>query len=140
MTEVPLKLSSFHVGNTPGIRTSDFHVGRYRLAKHLGTSLLSVVDAAPEYTRQLLLDAPSAFPSGRIAIFVCQCCASLDCGAITVAVEVANGVVTWKDFGNEAPDPDPPYVPELYARTGPFYFEETAYRSALLPYARQRGR
>jgi hypothetical protein len=133
-----VKLSSFYIGSTPGIRTSDFHVGRYRLAKHLGTSSINVVDASPEYTRQLLLDVPSAFPSGRVAIFVCERCAGLDCGAITVAIEVENGIVTWKDFGNEAPGSEPPSFPDLYARTGPFYFDETAYRSALRPHARGR--
>jgi len=135
-----MNLSSFHVGSTPGIRTTDFHVGRYRLAKHLGTTSLNALDADPKYARQLLLEEPSEFQSGRIPIFVCERCAGLDCGATTVAVEILEGVVTWSQFGREVPDRDSLLVSEIDARTGPFHFDLTEYRSALRPYTRARPR
>src|SRR5512147_153210 len=116
-----MRLSSFHVGNTPGIRTTDFHVGRYCLAKHFATSAVNGLDVDPKYARQLLRDVASDFASGRVPLFVCERCASLDCGAITVAVEVDSGVVTWRDFAIEAPCQAELTVPEIYARTGPFY-------------------
>jgi hypothetical protein len=133
-----MKLSSFRVGNTPGIRTSDFHIGRYCLAKHFATSAVNALDAGAKYARQLLLAEPSDFPSGRVPVFVCECCADLGCGATTVAVEIADGIVTWQDFGIEVPYGDNPIVSEVYARTGPFHFDLTDYRSALLPYCRRR--
>jgi hypothetical protein len=133
-----MKLSSFHIGNTPGVRTTDFHVGRYCLAKHFAISAINALDASPKYARQLLLEEPSDFPSGRVPIFVCECCADLACGARTVAVEIADDIVTWRDFGLEAPYGETLVVPEIYARTGPFYFDLTAYRSALRPYTRAR--
>lgn len=133
-----MKLSSFHVGNTPGIQTTDFHIGRYCLAKHLGTSEVNAVAASPRYARQLLLLEPSEFRSGRVPIFVCECCGGLDCGATTVAVEICDGIVTWQEFGRESPGEEELFVPELYARTGPFYFDLTDYRSALRPYTRSR--
>ena len=133
-----MRLSSFRVGNTPGIRTSDFHIGRYCLAKHFATSAVNALDASPKYARQLLLAEPSDFPSGRIPIFVCECCAGLDCGATTVAVEIGDGVVTWQDFGREVPYENDLIVSEVHARTGPFHFDLTDYRSALLPYTRRR--
>ena len=133
-----VKLSSFHIGNTLGVGTADFHIGRYRLAKHLRISGVSALEASPKYGRQLLLDAPSDFTSGRVPLFVCACCADLSCGATTVAVEIADGVVVWKDFGREAPYSDQVVVPEIYARTGPFHFDLTEYRSAVLPYTRGR--
>lgn len=133
-----MRLSSFQVGYTPGMRSVDFHVGRYRLAKHLGTTRLNALDADPKYARQLLLEEPSDFPSRRVPLFVCERCADLDCGAITVAVDIAAGVVTWAEFGQEAPYEGSLSVPDVYARTGPFFFDAVEYRSALLPYARRR--
>jgi hypothetical protein len=133
-----MKLSSFRVGTTPGVRTTDFHIGRYCLAKHFATSEVNALDANPKYARQLLLAEPSDFPSGRIPIFVCERCAGLDCGATTVAVTIGDGVVTWQDFGIEVPYGDNLIVSEVYARSGPFHFDLTDYRSALLPYGRRR--
>ncbi|HET9957268.1 MAG TPA: hypothetical protein VFQ61_22375 [Polyangiaceae bacterium] len=126
------------MANTPGIHTSDFHIGRYRLAKHFATSAINALDVDPKYARQLLLESASEFPSGRVPLFVCECCADLSCGAITVAVEIADGLVTWRDFGRETPYASVPAFPEIYARTGPFYFELTAYRSTLRPYSHTR--
>lgn len=133
-----MKLSSFRVGNTPGVRSTDFHIGRYCLAKHFATSAMNAIDASTKYARQLLLTEPSDFPSGRVPIFVCECCAGLDCGATTVAVKIGDGVVTWQDFRMEAPYDEGRVVSEVYARTGPFHFDLVDYRSALLPYTRHR--
>lgn len=63
---------------------------------------------------------------------------ALDCGATTVAVKIGDGVVTWQDFGIEVPAGDNLVVSEVYARTGPFHFDLTDYRSALIPYTRRR--
>ncbi len=134
-----MKLVSFHVGLTPGFGFSDFHLGRYRLARHLGTKLIGVLDVDPKYARQLLLAEPSDFPSGRVPLYVCECCADLDCGAITVKVVRAEDAFVWSDFAHEAPHAEGPAPStEVLRRTGPFAFDATQYRSALQPYARSR--
>lgn len=130
---------SFHIGVTEGFSFSDFHLGKYRLAKHLGTSRISALDVDPKYARQMLLMEPSDFPSGRVALYVCECCADLGCGAITVQVERVNESFAWSKFAFEAPYAEgPAESTDVERRTGPFVFDAADYVSALRPYTMPR--
>lgn len=42
--------------------------------------------------------------TGRVAILVCQVCADVDCGVLSVSIERSGGVVRWSRFGWEWPD------------------------------------
>ena len=117
---------------------SDFCVGRIQLASHLRANGLASVDVDPRFARQLLLKEPSDFASGRVPLFVCECCGDLGCGALTVAVKRLEGEYVWSEFGYEGLDSTSISAGDYIARTGPFAFHPTAYESALLPYARKR--
>lgn len=74
--------------------------------------------------------------SGRVAIFVCQVCADVDCGVLSVSIERSGGVVRWNRFGWEGPGEGARPV-DGPAGTMMFEFEEAAY-DALLEAVRTR--
>ena len=113
----------------------DIQAGRIVLGRHLQTHLLCVVGTAPELVRQLLGRDKSEFPSGRVPLFICEECGDLDCGAVTVRVDIGPESVVWSDFVIEAPW-DPNRTQDIhYARTGPIAFRRDDYESVLSPYA-----
>lgn len=85
-------------------------------------------DASDEVIDRFLgLRAPDA-PSGRTSIYVCALCSDLGCGAITVLIERAPGVVIWRDFGWQN-DYEPDVTSDGMVDVGPFQFDESAYRA-----------
>lgn len=113
---------------------SDFRVGRILLAAHLRASGVASIDVDRKFARQLMLREPSNFASGRVPLFVCECCADLGCGALTVSVHHEGDRVVWSDFAYEGLDESALSGSEDVARTGPFSFDRALYDSALSPY------
>jgi hypothetical protein len=74
-----------------------------------------------EHIKQLLA------ASGRVPLYVCAECGGLDCGALTVLIERAQGGFVWRDFafGNSY-DPKMTDV-DSYRGVGPFVFNKTEY-------------
>ncbi|MCO7225953.1 hypothetical protein [Pleionea sp. CnH1-48] len=137
MTFNDFDLYSASRANFPQETFVDFKVDSLKLAKHLDiTDSLGMLSVDPKYARQLLLKEPSEFLSGRVPLYVCACCADLYCGAVTVAVELIDNMVVWKNFGWEDPDSQDISQSEYMEHTGPFYFEKKPYRNVLYPYTR----
>jgi hypothetical protein len=114
---------------------TDFQVGRLKLALHLGIhSHLGALSVSSVYAKQLLLQIPSDFVSGRVPLYVCGCCADLGCGAVTVQVEETDEGIIWRDIGYEGLDAEHHSQSPYMERTGPFLFVPSVYRTALLPY------
>ncbi len=116
----------------------DFKVGRFQLSKHFSITHLCSLSVSKEYGKQLLLKKPSALDSGRVPLFVCECCADLECGALTVEVLKIDGGYSWKNFGYErfeAKGYDNSYSQSKYMeRMGEIYFEKEQYNSTIQPY------
>lgn len=116
-----------------------FKVGRLVLPRHWGLGEWEVSALTrPGVAKQLCLQVPSEFPSGRIPLYVCRC-GDLQCGAVTVRVSEEGGLIRWAEFGREAPyawegESQELHQSEYMARTGPFEFERDAYRYALSPF------
>ncbi len=114
----------------------DYKAGAYILSKHFNIEkFLASLTADSSYVKQLLLKKDSDFESGRAPLYVCNCCADLGCGALTVRVEKIEGGYRWSDFGYEGIDSKEISQDDYMRRTGPFEFDEIQYKSALLPYA-----
>jgi hypothetical protein len=79
------------------------------------------------YRDQVLLRVESGLPSGRYVLLVCPICADLGCGCISADIELADGVVTWRQFGFEN-DYSTDVEPLGWLS---FAFELEAYRAAL---------
>ena len=85
------------------------------------------------YALQLLRRERSALPSGRVPLYVCECCADLGCGCIAVKVSEFEDYVVWSsiayDDNNQAQSPDEleSSFPDLRA----YYFLRTQYEEAL---------
>jgi hypothetical protein len=102
--------------------------------------MLSVVDLAwpaeaGSALRQLAGVEPRSLgwplAPGRLPLYVCQMCADLGCGAITVEVARGEGVVAWRDFQMENGYTEQSDMIDLSA-LGPFTFDANAYRTTLL--------
>ena len=102
--------------------------------------MLSVVDLAwpaeaASSLRQLagveprLLDWPLA--PGRLPLYVCQMCADIGCGAITVEVTRGVGVIAWQAFQMENGYTNQSEMIDL-SGLGPFTFDANEYQAALL--------
>lgn len=115
----------------------DFKIGKLNLAVHLDVGKsIGVLSVDKRYAKQLLLKEASELESGRIPLYVCECCADLGCGAITVLIEQKDGCITWSDFRSEGYAIDEAFQSEYMKRTGPFYFDKEEYFSAILPYSK----
>jgi len=98
------ELSQFSLASSPwpkrpGASFVDFKTGRLTLSKHLGLSGIGVLSIDRKYAAQLLLKQKSELDSGRVPLFVCECCADLGCGALTAKIERVSGTVRWSEFG-----------------------------------------
>lgn len=119
-----------------GFVSSDFKLGNIELGKHLDVGRsLGVLDVNADYALQLLGRADSAFPGGRVPLYVCECCADLGCGALTVKVEQVGEKVVWRDFGYQEPEDENISQSDYLKRTGPFEFNQAEYVSAIKPYS-----
>ncbi len=96
-------------------------------------SLASVI-SSKEYTKQLLLKKSSEFKSGRVPLYVCECCENLGCGAFTVKVEKMENFIVWSEFGYEGANSEGISQSEFAQKGGPFYFNVEQYKSALSQY------
>lgn len=113
----------------------DYKIGKLQLSKHFDIGIvLASLAVSKEYAKQLLLTKPSDFKSGRVPLYVCNYCADLGCGALTVRVEKTGNGVVWSEFGYEGLDGEEISQSEYMERTGPFYFDSEQYKSAISPY------
>jgi len=53
------------------------------------------------YAKQLLLKKPAELENGRVPLYVCNCCADIGCGAVTVKVVQEGDYFVWSSFGYE---------------------------------------
>jgi hypothetical protein len=113
----------------------DFKIGKLKLAKHLDvTENHGVLAVKGTFAKQLLLKEPSEFKSNRVPLYVCNCCADLGCGALSVNVEKTDSGYIWRDFGYENNYKHGFFQNEFMKRTGPFIFSISNYVSVLKPY------
>ncbi|WP_431685702.1 hypothetical protein [Hahella sp. NBU794] len=118
---------------------ADYKIGNIRLAKHLGINDdFSAIEVDRDYAKQLLLRMPSCLASGRVPLYLCGCCADLGCGAVTVKVEDLGGRIKWSDIGWESNWKQGFSQNNWMKRTSPFYFDKTAYISALRGYSMRK--
>jgi len=54
-----------------------------------------------QVSKQLLGDAPSPLPTGRVPVLVCSECGDIGCGAITVRITLEPKSVLWSDWKHE---------------------------------------
>jgi hypothetical protein len=81
---------------------------------------------------ELLLEAPSEHPEGRVSIYVCPECGDFYCGAFTARIERNGAWVVWRDFGYENTyDPDPSEPSPTWEALGPFQFEWAEYEATI---------
>jgi hypothetical protein len=118
----------------------DFEVGRWRLGEHFDllpvgraneipyACVLAGADASA-FAQQLTGRARSPLPSGRVALFLCGC-GDVGCGALTVAVEIDDDAVVWRDFGWEAPYEEGFSQCEVMAQMRPLVFDTSVYVQA----------
>ena len=120
---------------TTGDYCTDFKVGNIRLADHLGVKdEVSSIEVDSKYAKQLLLQEPSDLKSKRVPLYVCNCCADLSCGTLTVKVERTMGFYIWSDFRRESDYEDGWCQSQYMERTGPFEFDKENYTSIIQPY------
>lgn len=137
MKESSLELYTTKSSGENPISYPDFKIGSLKLAKHLDIKeehgVLAVNSA---FAKQLLLKEPSELESKRVPLYVCNCCADLGCGALTVNVEKINDCFVWSDIGYENNYEDGFSQNEFMKRTGPFKFNAENYVSVVQPYSK----
>lgn len=123
-------------GENP-ITYPDFKIGSIELAKHLGIKEKhGVLAVNSSFAKQLLLKEPSALESKRVPLYLCNCCADLGCGALTVKVEKIDGYFVWSSFGYENSYEFGFSQNDFMKRTGPFKFNAEMYVSVIKPYSK----
>jgi hypothetical protein len=83
---------------------------------------------------RLLRDAPPDLRDGRNSILVCEVCGDIECGVVSAMIQRDGGMIVWRDFASQFPDPSHPDLGWYTAFTNvpPMRFEERAYRATLL--------
>jgi hypothetical protein len=76
----------------------------------------------------LLLRRPADFPDNRHALYVCNMCGDLDCGALTVVIEEDKNAIIWRNFGWENTYED---NLDRVEGVGPFMFDKVQYIDTL---------
>ena len=85
-----------------------------------------------ESVQRLLLEVPTNVGGGRQSLFVCAECGDLGCGSITAAISNLGNRYVWADFAYENNYDAAMTDRESFASIGPFEFEASAYRRALV--------
>ncbi|WP_444905015.1 hypothetical protein ACJJIU_09970 [Microbulbifer sp. CnH-101-E] len=137
MEESSLELHTARSRGMNSISYPDFKIGKIILSKHLGIwEEHGVLAVSKDFAKQLLLKKPSELESKRVPLYVCNCCADLGCGAITVKVERDDGYFVWSDFGYENNYEDGFSQNAYMERTGPFKFNADLYVPVIRPYTK----
>lgn len=89
-----------------------------------GWDLDAVLASLDTFTRA----GAGEFPDGRVGVLVCEQCGDLECGALSAEVQIADGVVRWKDFGWQVPSEEGFDAGDLSLE---FEFDEIDYRSLM---------
>jgi hypothetical protein len=132
-----IELYTAHSSGENPISYPDFKIGNIELAKHLNIKEEhGVLVVNRSFAKQLLLKEPSELESKRVPLYVCNCCADLGCGALTVKVEKTDGAFIWSDFGYENNYEAGFSQNEFMKRMGPFWFNIENYNSLVQPYAK----
>lgn len=114
----------------------DFKIGSLELAKHLNVKEEHGALLYHVFAKQLLLKESSELDGSRVPLFVCNLCADLGCGALTVKVENIGGCFVWSEFGYENNYEAGFSQNEYMKRTGPFKFSAESYISVIQPYTK----
>ena len=137
MKESNLELYTARSAGENPISYPDFKIGSIALAKHLDVNEEHGVLAVNRvFAKQLLLKEQSELDSNRVPLYVCNCCADLGCGAVTVKVEKVDGFFIWSEFGYENNYEDGFSQSEFMQRTGPYKFKAESYISVIRPYGK----
>lgn len=119
--------------------TIDFIVNGRSLYESLGAKKFDMIGRfSKKKSRQnreaadvYMLEHPADLKNGRTMFFVCGECGDIGCGAITGKISKTSEGVIWSEFGYEN-DRDPEGADlESYKLTGPFKFEEKAYKEVI---------
>lgn len=65
--------------------------------------------------------------SGRVLLYICPECGDIGCGAYSVRIEKTDTGYSWGDFAYENGYEEP----HIIEGVGPFFFERSAYESAI---------
>jgi hypothetical protein len=115
----------------------DFIVDGQSLAEKARYDLFSVLcgEWAPEErersVRRLLKEEPANFSDDRRSLLVCAECGGIDCGAVSVVVQLSDTTALWRDFGYQN-DYEPDIRGEHLRNLGPFEFDLSEYRTKLI--------
>jgi hypothetical protein len=115
----------------------DFIVDGQSLAEKARYDLVSVlckewVPAEREKSvRRLLREESANFDNDRRSLLVCAECGGLDCGAVSVVVEISGKTAVWRDFGYQN-DHEAEIRGEHLKNLGPFEFDLSDYKNKLM--------
>lgn len=111
-------------------KVTDLQVSKYRLIKHLGIeSLMFSLDASTKYKDQLLPKKGSDLETGCVPLYVCDCCADLGCGCVSIKVEFINDQYIWSEFAFENNFEEGRTQGKYMNGFGPFVFDKTEYEN-----------
>jgi hypothetical protein len=96
-------------------------------ADYMGCFVKGFAEAAAKAVAMLLLQAPPDSASGRVLLYICPECGDIGCGAYSVRIEKTNIGYSWGDFAYENGYEEP----RVINGAGPFFFERSAYESAI---------
>lgn len=114
----------------------DFVIGGSSLKERAGYDLVSVLcrewnhENQKRSVRRLLLEEPADFGGNRRSVLVCAECGGLDCGAVSMLVDISDQQVIWHDFGYQN-DYEAAITGEHLKQFGPFAFDLAEYREKL---------
>ena len=146
--EQPLSTLEFAVKQRPYIKRPDgayqsernfldFIVDGESLSKKARYDLVSVLckewatEEREKAVRRLLREEPADFGDDRRSLLVCAECGGLDCGAVSIIVDLSDKTALWRNFGYQN-DHEPEIRGEHLKNLGPFEFDLSDYKRKLM--------
>jgi hypothetical protein len=115
----------------------DFVIDGQSLAELTRYDLVSVLcrewapDEREKSIRRLLGNEAPDFPDDRRSLLVCAECGDIECGAVSIVLQLSDKTALWQDFGYQNN-----YEPEIggthLKNLGPFEFDLSDYKSKLI--------
>lgn len=93
----------------------------------MGCFVKGFAESTAKAVAMLVSEASPNSESGRVLLYICPECGDIGCGAYTVRIEKADAGYSWGDFAYENGYEEPRVIEGV----GPFFFERSAYESAI---------
>lgn len=93
----------------------------------MGCFVKGFTEAAAKAVAMLVAQAPPDSESGRVLLYICPECGDIGCGAYAVRIMKTDSGYSWDDFAYENGYEEPRVIEGV----GPFFFERSAYESAI---------